>query len=84
MRKKLALTTIIITAVLSFTACASSGSTGMSKDEADREVLFQVSLLQDGICTSYQKTEKKGVMYSALVLIRRILHWIIPREWRPC
>ncbi len=46
MRKKLVLTTIMITAVLSFTACAASVRTGMSKDGADREVLFQVSLLQ--------------------------------------
>ena len=46
MRKKLVLASIMMAAVLSFTACASSGSTGGSGEGADREVLFQVSLLQ--------------------------------------
>lgn len=46
MRKKLALATIMMTTVLVFTACASSGSAVKSIKEADREVLYQVSLLQ--------------------------------------
>ncbi len=43
MRKKLVLAPIMMAAVLSFTACTSSGSTGGSGEGADREVLFQVS-----------------------------------------
>jgi len=46
MRKKLALATIMMTTVLGFTACASSGSAVKSIKEADRDVLYQVSLLQ--------------------------------------
>ena len=40
MRKKLVLAPIMMAAVLSFTACASSGSTGGSGEGANREVLF--------------------------------------------